>query len=221
MSSLDAYYRGGPKTTQEAFPPVCLRTHWDPTLLVNHVLPSMVLQQRLALDPRPATKICTAYFHTSAGDAPLINPPTLTTPEIPSALRGGFRSTQPTQPAHVYPPGGAASLGFPFKAYSSETESNILRLDEPLTKCAERRYIPVGGVPAKSMSTHALEGVSQTFGLSPLAMDVSKQAGCRNEDDQAAWDRSARLFFNPTRYDRTTMVPKNLKTAEARGALLC
>ena len=68
MSSLDAFYAGGPKTWNEAFPPVCLTTHWDPTALTNHILPQPT-QRNLALDPRPSSKICTEYYDISAGDA--------------------------------------------------------------------------------------------------------------------------------------------------------
>ena len=205
MASLNAYYEGGPKTWNEAFPPVCLTTHWDPTALTNHVLPQQA-QRNLALDPRPSAKICTEYYDESAGDATL-NTSTPPPPEIPAALRG---INAPPQPQHkpsdyaLFPPGGAASYGFPYQGYETQVnaESDLQRLDEPLTRCAEKRYIPRGGLPAQGVS-------------------IKGQAGCRNQDDQAAWDRSARLFFNPTRYDRTTMVPKNLYTAQARSELLC
>ena len=226
MASLNAYYEGGPKTWNEAFPPVCLTTHWDPTALTNHVLPQQA-QRNLALDPRPSAKICTEYYDESAGDATL-NTSTPPPPEIPAALRG---INAPPQPQHkpsdyaLFPPGGAASYGFPYQGYETQVnaESDLQRLDEPLTRCAEKRYIPRGGLPAQGVSMNILPGANMTNSstLSPLVTEVKGQAGCRNQDDQAAWDRSARLFFNPTRYDRTTMVPKNLYTAQARSELLC
>lgn len=208
MSSLDEYYSGGPKTTAEAFPPVCLRTHWDPTALTQHILPSQPLQQRLALDPRPSSKICTTYYNSSMGDAPLAKPIQETPLEAPASLRGGFPA-QPPATSATYLPGGAASLGFPYNVFNPDQESDINLLNRPLTKCAEGRYMPATYAPA----TNAVEGASQVFGLSPLAMTVRKEAGCRRADDADAMRRSSRLFANPTRYDRTTDVPANLRLA--------
>ena len=227
MSSLDAFYAGGPKTFNEAFPPVCVTTHWDPTAMTNYILPQAG-QRNLALDPRPSAKICTEYYDQSAGDADLQQPPAMQPPAIPAALRG---INVPAQPRHnpsdytPFPPGGAASLGFPYQGYETQvnSESDLQRLDEPLTRCAEKRYIPRGGLPAPdvSMNTVPNANLGNSSTLSPLLTEVKQQAGCRSADDQAAWDRSARLFFNPTRYDRTTMVPSNLYTAQARSELLC
>jgi len=214
-ASLQEYYEGGPRTLQEAFPPLCLTTHWDPTLLASHVLPQVKAQHDLSLDPRPATKICFTYYHMSAGDAPLPSTPepTLT---MPSALLGGPRRPTPSGPPAL-PPGGAASRGFPYQAYQPEQESELLRLEEDLTRCSERRYLPPGGPPL-SMSTQILPNATlgNASSLSPLLTTVRTQAGCREADDLKAATRSNRLFFNPTRYDRTTMVPSNLKVAESR-----
>jgi len=57
--------------------------------------------------------------------------------------------------------------------------------------------------------------------LSPLLNKVTKSTGCRAADDEAAWNRSARLFYNPTKYDRTTDVPPGVYQASSRGALVC
>jgi hypothetical protein len=227
MSSLDTFYAGGPKTWNEAFPPICLTTHWDPTALTNHVLPQPA-QRNLALDPRPSTKICTAYYDISAGDGNVKQKIGEKPLPIPAALLG---INAPSQPKHTpgdyaaFPPGGAASLSFPYSVYKTHVnaESDLQRLDEPLTKCAERRYIPRGGLPAPDMSTNTLPNANlgNSTTLSPSLTVVNAQAMCRNEDDQANWERSARLFFNPTRYDRTTNTPKNLYWAEARSELLC
>ena len=226
MASLNAYYEGGPRTWNEAFPPVCITTHWDPTALATHVLPNKA-QHDLALDPRPSAKICTEYYDESAGDASL-QPTEYNPPEIPAALRG---INAPSQPQHKpgdyarFPPGGAAGYGFPYQGYETQvnSESDLQRLNEPLTRCAEKRYIPRGGLPAPEVSMNILPNayLGNSSTLSPLLTEVKGQAGCRNQDDQAAWDRSARLFFNPTRYDRTNMVPQGLYAAQARSELLC
>ena len=205
MSSLDEYYKGGPKTTAEAFPPICQRTHWDPTSMTHHILPSMPLVQHLALDPRPSSKICTTYYNSSAGDSPLSNPAVEAPIEVPASLRGSNNSHN-SHNSHssratsiVYPPGGA--LGFPYKAYNPDQESELNLLSRGLTKCAEGRYTPKAYAPANN----AVEGVSQ--GFATRALDVRKEAGCRGADDDVAWNRSSRMFMNPTRYDRTTGIP--------------
>ena len=205
MSSLDEYYKGGPKTTAEAFPPICQRTHWDPTSMTHHILPSMPLVKHLALDPRPSSKICTTYYNSSAGDSPLSNPAVEAPIEVPASLRGGNNNSHSSHSSRetsiVYPPGGAAGLGFPYTAYNPDQESELNLLSRGLTKCAEGRYTPKAYAPANN----AVEGVSQ--GFATRALDVRKEAGCRGADDDAAWNRSSRMFMNPTRYDRTTGVP--------------
>jgi hypothetical protein len=212
--SLEEYYAGGPRTLQEAFPPICLRTHWDPTVLTSHVLPQAKAQHDLSLDPRPATKICFTYYHMSAGDAPLPPAPESTLPSTPSAFLGGAHRPSAGQPA--LPPGGAASRGFPYQGFHPGSESDLQLLNIPLTRCAEKKY---PGPPSASMGIHTLPGANlkNDSSLSPLLTTVSQQAGCREADDAKAWDRSNRLFFNPTRYDRTTMVPTGLKKAESRN----
>ena len=217
--TLEAYYAGGPKTWNDAFPPVCFRSHWNPSAVSAHILPPPEFQRDLAMDPRPSTKICTSYYNMSAGDAPLASYPTMEAVPQPAALLGG-QATQ--QPPKVFPPGGAAGRGFPYAnfAKSVDTESDVLRLDEHLTRCAERRYMPPTGLPAPGVSTNVLPNASHDS-LSPYATVVNKQALCRNEDDEQAWNRSSRLFFNPTKYDRTQNVPAGLQKAESLYALRC
>ena len=217
MDSLAAFYKTGPRTTAEAFPPACLRTHWDPTMVVKHVLPPHAGVNQ-ALDPRPAAKICFAYHHTSAGDAPL--PPPLPTglPRTPSEFLGGLHRPPSAGAAGPvpWPPGGAAETGFPYRGYSAAVETDVLRIDEPLTKCAEKRYIPPNGTPAPDDSTDVVPGSRPP--LRPEVLD-GPHAGCREEDDAAAWARSDRMFFNPTKYDRTMYVPPGVRAATSRHAL--
>lgn len=210
-SNLSDFYANRPRTVAEAFPPACLRTHWDPTMVVKHVLPDVYAAG--ALDPRPASKICFAYHHSSAGDAPLPPPTPSTVPPTPPQFLGGPH--RPSGPA-AWPPGGAAELGFPYRYFNADVETDILRIDEPLTKCAEKRYIPPHGVPAARDFTDIVEG-----SRAPPRPDVldGPHAGCREADDRADWARSDRLFFNPTKYDRTIYVPPGLKMATSRHAL--
>jgi len=221
-ASLDEFYAGGPKTWQEAFPPFCVKTHWDPTALTNYVLPNAAKQPDLAMDPRPSTRICYVYYNISAGDAPLANPPVDAEPAIPIAYRNNSavpqRRAPPPVADPVMPPGGAARTGFPFAGYNAEAETEVEIRDLPLSRCAERKYVPKGG-PKTSTGSHDLPGAdfSNRSSLSPLLTTVTKIAGCREADDLENDKRSSRLFFNPTRYDRTTMVPSNLKVAESRN----
>jgi hypothetical protein len=213
-ADLKDFYGGGPRTTDEAFPPACLRTHWDPTMVVKHVLPDFYAAQ--ALDPRPASRICFAYHHSSAGDAPLPAEPRSSVPATPPQFLGGPHRPAAPNSGKVFPPGGAAERGFPYRGFNPDAETDILRVDEPATKCAEKRYIPPNGVPAPHDFTNILEGSQPPQEPSVL---MGPHAGCREEDDAAAWARSDRLFFNPTRYDRTMAVPPGVKQALSRHAL--
>jgi hypothetical protein len=225
METLKTFYEGGPETWNEAFPPICVKSHWDPTMVTSHILPTV--QRNLAEDPRPSTKICTSYYNTSMGDAGIPDSYEDKPLNIPSAFLGGFKRpvSENAKSSTVMPPGGSASLGFPFSVYQQRVnqESDVLRLNEPLTRCAEKRYIPNGGLPAPTTSTNKIPDadISQSSLLSPLATFVKTQAGCRNEDDQESWNRSARLFFNPTRYDRTKNVPAGTFVAPSGAALYC
>lgn len=217
---LDAFYEGGPKTWNEAFPPVCVKSHWDPTQVTNYVLPAHLIAPQ-QYDPRQSVRICTSYYTTAdpdtipagsaAQDAEVRHPSSRPT----ESLNAQFVTSDPTPPASLLGPdyyrrnsapvdvafGGAAGLSAPYTLYSESVnqESDLYRLKQPLTKCKERRYQPQGG-PADA--TNTLPHVSQAFGLSPHATYVAATTGCREADDEAAWNRSARLFFNPTRTDR-------------------
>lgn len=199
MSSLDEFYAGGPRSWNEAFPAICVKAHWDPTAVSAYILPTV--RQENPLDPRPASKICTTYYTTSAGDTATTTAQASVAPVAP----GG------RVPVTEFPLGGAAGRGFPNEYYQAvvNNESDIYRLGEPLTRCAERRYIPAGGAPAHIMGTNTVPGadLSNTSSLSPFLTEVRTQAGCRAEDDERAMARSNRLFSNPTRYDRTIVSP--------------
>jgi len=225
METLADYYEGGPKTWNEAFPPICVKTHWDPTMVASHVLPTA--QRDLVTDPRPSTKICTSYYNASMGDASISESYDNQPLNIPPELLGGFKrpTTTTRKGRDVMPPGGAASLGFPYSDYQHRVnqESDVWRRNEPLTRCAEKRYIPNGGLPAPATSSNKIPDadVSQSALLSPFATLIKTQAGCREADDQSSWNRSARLFFNPTRYDRTKNVPPGIFSASSSAALYC
>jgi hypothetical protein len=139
--------------------------------------------------------------------------------QTPQAFRGGMQRPDATAPQVPFPPGGAAGLGFPYESYNPAAESDVFRLREHLTKCAEKRYAPRGGVPSPDMSMHDIPGADQHSNIA--ANVVKTSTNCRAEDDEAAWNKSSRLFFNPTRYDRMSDVPPTLKQAESKFALRC
>ena len=99
------------------FTPVCLKTHWDPTEMLRHILP----QQKVGLpqDFRPWVKVCKNYVTS----APMIEAP------LP-----------PTN--MVFPTGGEF---YPPGRYSNniDKESVLRTLDHPLDKwCPSTKYIP-------------------------------------------------------------------------------
>jgi len=221
MSTLGEFYEGGPRTWNEAFPPICLRTHWDPTAVTKHVLPTTG-PVSLPLDPRQATKICYGYYHTSFGDP--VSESSMNksdpTPEIPSALLGNQFQAPQISSSPVFPPGGAASKGFPYTGFNAKAEADLQLLRYPLTRCSESKYLPPNREAPASMSMNTIPGAANNT-ISPLATAVVKQAGCRQEDDEKAWNRSARLFYNPTKYDRTQNVPAGLLVAGSNKTLRC
>jgi hypothetical protein len=218
---LAAFYKEGPRTLAEAYPPICLRTHWDPSMINRHVFPELPIQYAQQLDPRWATKVCTAYYEESAGDSAL-SPDTAENSRVPippALLMSERRPILTNLRTPYFPPGGHASLNFPYQAFQEHVnaESDVLRLDEPLTKCASERYLPSKQDIAMTMDARTVPG--SPAGMYPAmskTMQITKLAGCREADDKAAWNRSARPFFNPTKYDRTTMVPPGLRVSENR-----
>ena len=216
MASLDAFYRGGPATPSDAFPPACLRTHWDPTMVVKHVLPDSHMAAPQTYDPRPATRDC-FFYNTGApaggGPAPTLADPREGLPPTPAQFLGGPHRPAPSVGSGVFPPGGAASLSFPYSGFKPAVETDLLRVDEPATKCAGGRYIPAGGVPPANISDRRVPGSV------PPREPVAPYSECWAEDDAAAWSRSSRLFFNPTRYDRTNTTPPGLYKPPSQGAI--
>jgi hypothetical protein len=167
----------------QMFPPVCLKTHWDPTEMVRRILPhqSVALPQ----DPRPLVRVCKQY-KTS-------------TPAMPA----------PMPPSHmVFPTGGQF---YPPGRYSSriDDESVLRTLDQPLNKwgAGATQYIPeeestlyVAGstVPDRQPTSNAF--IAEL--AMPQALLRTDGRTCRSENDTLYFERSGRLFNNPTKQDR-------------------
>ena len=164
------------------FNPICLKTHWDPTEMLRRILP----QQHVALpqDFRPWTKVCKNYVTS----APMIEAP------MPSKNM-------------VFPTGGQF---YPPGRYSQaiDDESILRTLDKPLDKwCATTKYVPsedstmyVAGstVPDRKPTSNAfVEELSMPQAL--LRTDIYT---CRSANDSKNFERSGRVFNNPTKQDR-------------------
>lgn len=226
---LAASYATGPQTAEAAYPPICLRSHWDPTMLIRHVLPELLNPYEQPLDPRPSTKISTAYYNESAGDAPVQAP----TPENsripipPALLMSERRLVTPYTGVPYLPPGGTASRGVPYPLYQQnvDAESDLQLLYLPLVRCPQGKFIPTEEDVVRAKAQRAIPGAPAASGglynpeMGNAVNPYGVKAGCREADDAEAWRRSSRTFFNPTRYDRTTMVPAHLRLSESRYAL--
>lgn len=220
--SLDEQFATNLKTFADAFPPVCISSAtWDPTRVVKSVLPdpnTPVPQQ--PLDPRQAVQVCRQYYTQSPADA---LPKDILEGEkplpIPAALQGPVEFMRPEAsrlPAPV-PPGGAAGLGAPYSVWAAEVdrEADLLRLNERLTKCKELRYQPRSDQLVADQ-TNVLPDQPATLAYAQPAqvLKVQGRAGCREADDDQAWNRSGRMFFNCTRQDRYHPTASN-------GPLVC
>lgn len=167
----------------QMFPPVCLKTHWDPTEMVRRILP----HQRVALpqDPRPLVRVCKQYRTSTPAEM------------------------APMPPSHmVFPTGGQF---YPPGRYSSriDDESVLRTLDQPLNKwgAGATQYIPeeestlyVAGstVPDRQPLSNAF--VAEL--AMPQALLRTDERTCRSENDTLYFERSRRLFNNPTKQDR-------------------
>jgi len=165
------------------FPPVCLRTHWDPTAMLRHILP----QQKVGLpqDFRPWVKVCKKYVTSGpAMEAPL--PPK----NMVFPMGGEF-----------YPPGRYSN--------NIDKESVLRTLDHPVDKwCPSDQYIPSQNSNMYVSGTTLPErkaAINDAF-ISELAMPQVllrlDSTTCRSENDTKYFERSGRLFNNPTKQDR-------------------
>ena len=99
----------------DLFPPVCLKTHWDPTQMLTHILPKEKVD--LPQDFRPWVKVCKNYVTSG---------PAIKAPMPPNDM--------------VFPPGGEF---YPPGRYAAsiDNESKLRTLDWKLDKwCSNGRY---------------------------------------------------------------------------------
>ena len=169
------------------FPPVCLKTHWDPTKMIRHLLP----QQHTALPEsfRPWVKVCKSY-RTSA--------PVKHAPMPPASM--------------VFPAtGGGSSASMPPGRYAAniDKESALRTLEHPLDRwCPGSQYVPrltSDLFEPGSTLPERREAIMSAF-VSELSMPQALLRtdvySCRSANDTLYFDRSRRVFHNPTKQDR-------------------
>ena len=165
------------------FPPVCLKTHWDPTAILARTLPTEYIAQ--ALDPRPWAKICLQYTTSGEnGPGPDINP------------------------SIVFPSGGGATNG-PANRYSEaiDRESALRRLDRPLGMCEESQFEPNknGDMYNSRILVPKIQNVNPNQIMEVAFPKVLMNIGpydCRMKNDTLNMGLSEKLFNNTTKQDR-------------------
>jgi hypothetical protein len=164
------------------FPPVCLKSHWDPTQMLRHILPTQHVS--LPQDFRPLVKICKNYV-TSAPMIPAPMPPT--------------NMVFPTGGEH-YPPGRYSA--------NIDKESVLRTLDVQLDKwCSASKYIPEvdsNMYVAGSTVPDRIHGANSLIPELAMPQALLRMDGynCRTKNDTLYFERSGRLFNNPTKQDR-------------------
>jgi hypothetical protein len=172
-----------PAPTKPMFPPVCLKYHWDPTMILARTLPQGPTVP-LPLDPRPWTKVCLSYVNSGDSQEQAPTPP----------------------PSMVFPSGGEF---YPPNRYSQAigNESLLRRLDRPLGTCEVNQFEPnpQGNmyisnvlVPDRRVPTSAMV---QEMAM-PRVLIRPGAYPCREEADVANLERSQVLFNNATKQQR-------------------
>lgn len=170
-------------------PPVCLRSHWDPEMIIRRTLPNAPLAT--PLDPRPWTKVCLSY--TTSQD---------------------FEEAPRPSDDLVMPAGGTV---YPPTRYREavDDESLLRRLDRPLGTCEREQYVPSRASDMyRSGATVPDRGpVSHRF-IQELAFPMACMRegvyDCRAQAERQAWSYSPRLFNNTTKQDRYTQMRPDL-----------
>lgn len=164
------------------FPPICLSSHWDPTMIIKRTLPDR--QVDLPLDFRPYQKVCKTYRTSGPAEVAPMPPKNMVFPQ------GG----------EFYPPGRYSA--------AIDNESVLRTLDHPLDRyCTARQYIvsPDSNM-YKANYTVPKTAPSNSAMVQELAMPQAvlreSEYYCRAANDEVLWGRSPRLFNNPTKQDK-------------------
>jgi len=169
-------------TDQGMFPPVCLRTHWDPEKIIRRTLPAEEIG--VPLEPRPWTKINMEYKTSQAFvDAPRPND------------------------SLVMPGGGVNYPPSRFKE-AVDKESVLRRLDRPLGPCGSKEYkVPLTGGLFRANSTVPERTLPNSRFMQELSFPMAcirdeQDYSCRANTHTEAFERSTKPFNNATKQDR-------------------
>jgi hypothetical protein len=164
------------------FPPVCLKTHWDPTEMIRRILP----QQKVPLpqDFRPLVKVCKNYVTSAPAEEAPMPPDNMVFP------KGGS----------FYPPGRYSA--------NIDVETELKSIHRPLDRwCSTSQYIPSAqsNMYQAGSTVPDRKAISSAF-VAELAMPQAllrdSTYSCRTENDTLYFQRSNRLFNNTTKQDR-------------------
>jgi hypothetical protein len=191
------------KSLEEAFPDICLKSHWDPALLANRfILPSH--EGPLPTDFRPFTKICTNYFTGDRG----------------SGLGGEGVAANPVRL------GGRASTDMRYGDFARmvDAESDLQGLPRALAKyCNDQKFTPTNPRNlSQQMEAEFPERKPMTVQQERILGEVNRPKAtvskipfdCRVGEDIRNSGVSMRLFNNFTKYDRQE---KAAKAAQQNG----
>ncbi len=182
------------------FPAVCLKTHWDPTMILKRTLPDGYVAQ--STDPRPWTRICMEY--TTAGEQD-------TAPEV--------------NPSIVMPMGGQF---YPASKYKEaiDDESKLHWLDRRLGTCEGNQWQPNerGDMFNSRLLVPDRKGAIDPTKIEelayPKALLRSGPYDCRAQNDAEAIQASSDFMFNnATKQNRYKQMNKGTRPAPAEGAL--
>lgn len=168
------------KSTSGATPPLILCSHWDPTKMLNYILPDQRVAMPLSF--RPLTKVCTQY--------------TTTGPVEPLPATGNV----------VFPSGG--SLHPPNRYMAAiDNESLLRRQDRPLGTSERKQYVPdLNGEMFQSRIFLANASAPSSKMIDELSMPkVAINVGpykCRAEQDVRNMAANQRLFNNSTKQQK-------------------
>jgi hypothetical protein len=169
-------------TDQGMFPPVCLRTHWDPEKIIRRTLPAEEIG--VPLEPRPWTKINMEYK---------------TSQEFVDAPR--------PNDSLVMPGGGVNYPPSRFKE-AVDKESVLRRLDRPLGPCGSKEYkVPLTGGLFRANSTVPERTLPNSRFMQELSFPMAcirdeEDYSCRANTHTESFERSTKPFNNATKQDR-------------------
>jgi hypothetical protein len=162
----------------------CIRT--DPTAIARqHSFPDVMIPDGVPENPAPHSKVCLEYrtaWATQTVDA------------------GAMVETERNHPQFAFRPGGPGTVA------QIDAESQLRRLDQPLTNCqavlADDSPLYRNTV-APPMPQNVARGPQNA--ANPMAVMVSKADACRQQADSVATSMSGRWLNNPTRQDTMRM----------------